>query len=125
TSTYMLALPPELKARRIHPTFHINLLRRHEGNDDILFPHRESLTAYDFGEPTDVEFLVEDIIGHRWTKGKLEFQVRWVIGEVTWEPLSSCNDLEALDDYLSLARVDAPERLPRRALNQRLAPSRR
>ncbi|TBU21884.1 hypothetical protein BD311DRAFT_743310 [Dichomitus squalens] len=32
----------DMKDRRINPTFHASLLRRHEANDDVLFPHRDS-----------------------------------------------------------------------------------
>ncbi|EPQ50179.1 hypothetical protein GLOTRDRAFT_17432, partial [Gloeophyllum trabeum ATCC 11539] len=83
TSTYTLKLPPELTRRRIHPTFHASMLRPHEGNDDLLFPHREALTTYDFGEPNDVEWLVEEILAHRWVGNNLQFLVRWHIGEAT------------------------------------------
>ena len=38
TSNYELDLSPELKARQIHPKFHVSLLRPHEPNDDTLFP---------------------------------------------------------------------------------------
>jgi hypothetical protein len=41
-SDYVLELTPELVARRIHPRFHVSLLRAHEPNDDALFPSRES-----------------------------------------------------------------------------------
>ena len=35
----------------------------------------------------------------------LEFQVRWTLGDVTWEPLAECKELEALDEYLELHGV--------------------
>ena len=38
-STITLELLPELKARWIHPTFHVNLIRAHIPNDDEKFPH--------------------------------------------------------------------------------------
>ncbi len=38
-STITLELPPELKARWIHPTFHVNLIRAHIPNNDKRFPH--------------------------------------------------------------------------------------
>src|SRR6266481_7304005 len=37
-STITLELLPELKARQIHPTFHVNLIRAHIPNDDERFP---------------------------------------------------------------------------------------
>ena len=35
-SNYMLELPPGLN---VHPTFHVEVLRTHEPNDDNIFPH--------------------------------------------------------------------------------------
>src|SRR6266436_2210840 len=40
-SRYTLDLPPELKARRIHPSFHVTRLRPYNKNDDQLFPKCE------------------------------------------------------------------------------------
>ena len=34
-----------------------------------------------------------------------------MLGDVTWEPLSSCKDLEALDVYLELRGAKAPRDL--------------
>ena len=52
-----------------------------------------------FGNDKDQEWLVKEILAHKWTKNDLELQVKWMVGDVTWEPLSSCKDLEALDIY--------------------------
>ena len=35
-SNYTLELPPGLN---VHPTFHVEVLRTHEPNDDNIFPH--------------------------------------------------------------------------------------
>ena len=40
-----------------------------------------------------------------------EFQVKWTAGDVTWELLSSCKELEALDNYLELQGVETPQDL--------------
>lgn len=32
----------------------------------------------------------------------LKFQVQWTLGDISWEPMSSCKELEALDTYLEL-----------------------
>ena len=57
---------------------------------------------HDFGNNEDQEWLVEEILAHKWTNNALEFQVKWKTGDVTWDPLSSCKELEALDVYLEL-----------------------
>ena len=115
SSTYELELPEELKKRRIHPCFHVNLLRPHVPNDDVLFPNRHKPEPYDFGAPSSAEWYVDEITGHRW-KGKTpEFEVRWNLGDTTWEPLDNCNELSALDDYLTLLNVKDWDELPRRA----------
>ena len=37
-----------------------------------------------------------------WANNNLELQVKWTLGDVTWEPISSCKDLEALDKSVEL-----------------------
>ena len=71
-------------------------------NNDILFPKRDTKVFYDFGNNEDQEWLVEEILAHKWINNNLELQVKWTLGDVTWEPLSSCKDLKALDVYLKL-----------------------
>ena len=102
SSNIMIELPQEFKDRRINPTFHTSLVRPHIKNDDILFPKRDIKAYYDFGNNKDQEWLIEEILAHKWTNNDLEFQVKWTVGDVTWEPLSSCKELEALDVYLEL-----------------------
>ena len=113
-SAYTLDLPEDLRKRGIHPTFHVNLLRRYEPNDVNLFPHRDTHVLYDLGDSDEVEWYVDELIGHRWSGKSLEFQVKWTLGDVTWEPLVECKDLEALDRYLELHGVDDWRRLPKR-----------
>ena len=55
TSNYELELPAELAKRRLHRRFHVNLLKPHQANDDVQFPGRASVDAYDWGAPDDVE----------------------------------------------------------------------
>jgi hypothetical protein len=71
---------------------------------------------YDFGTPDDWEWLVDEILTHKWDKDQLMFQLRWNIGETTWEPHETCKDLQALDDYLQLIGVEDPSDLPRRGI---------
>jgi hypothetical protein len=96
-SKYTLDLPPELKAQRIHPLFHVTRLRPHNKNDDALFPKREVCAYYNFGDAEDEEWLVDDILAHQWKGKKVSFLVQWNLGDTTWEPYSQCKDLAALD----------------------------
>jgi hypothetical protein len=49
---------------------------------------------------------MEELIGYQWTKdNNPEFEVWWSLGDTIWEPLSSCKDLEALDQYLELQGI--------------------
>ena len=48
------------------------------------------------------------ILAHKWTNNDLELQVEGMARDVTWEPLGSCKDLEALDVYLELQGAKAP-----------------
>ena len=114
-SAYTLELPEELKSRGIFPTFHVNLLRPHQPNDSVMFPNRETRVFYDFGVPDDAEWVVEDIIAHRWEGRSVKFLVKWSLGDSTWEPYDHCKDLEALDRYLELQGVKTCRSLPRNA----------
>ena len=113
SSNYTLELPDDLRKRGIHPTFHVSRFRRHEANDDRLFPHRDTKVFYDLGTPDDTEWLVDEILRHKWTGRKLSFLVQWNVGGSTWEPLANCEDLEALDNYLDVQGVRTPTDLPR------------
>ena len=108
SSNITLELPQEFKDRKINPTFHTNLVWPYIKNNDILFPQRDTKVFYDFGNNEDQEWLVEEILAHKWTNNNLELQVKWTLGDITWEPLSSCKDLEALDVYLELWGAKAP-----------------
>jgi hypothetical protein len=87
-SKYTLDLPPELKARRIHPSFHVTRLCPHNKNNDVLFPKRELCAYYDFRDAKDEEWLVDDILAHQWKGNKVLFLVQWNLGDTTWEPYS-------------------------------------
>ena len=106
-SNLTLKLPQESKDRKINPTFHTNLVQPYIKNNDTLFPKRDIKVYYDFGNNEDQEWLVKEILGHKWTNNDLKLQVKWTVGDVTWELLSSCKDLEALE-YLELQGAKAP-----------------
>ena len=94
-STATLELPPELTARRVHPTFHVSLLRAHIPNDDVRFPRCDMKAYYDFGAADEPEWFVDEILAHRWVDSTdLELQVHWTLGDVTWEPLAFARSLQ-------------------------------
>ena len=116
-SRYTLDLPAELKARRIHPSFHISRLCTYNKNDDTVSPKCEVRAYYDFGNAEDNEWLVDDIVTHQWNGNKVSFLAQWNLGDTTWEPYSECKELEALDRYLELLGIDDDDwcKLPRMA----------
>ena len=82
-------------------------------NDDGRFPRRDAKSYYDFGSADKPEWFVDELLGHRWVnQSELEFQICWTLGDVTWEPLAECKELEALDEYLDLHGVKRPCDLP-------------
>jgi hypothetical protein len=51
-------------------------------------------------------------LDHAWDTGdSLWFHIKWGLGDLTWQPLSNCDGLSALDDYLILHGVDKVESL--------------
>lgn len=113
TSNYTLDLPDVLRKRRIHPTFHASLLRPHQPNDDVLFPHWDVTRFYDFGLDGEQEYLVDEILAHKWVGCRIEFLVRFDDGDILWESYENCKDLEALDRYLELRGISDWQQLPR------------
>ena len=81
-----------------HHLFHVE-------NNDILFLKQEANTYYDFSNNDKQEWFINEILAHKWANNDLELQVKWMLGDITWEPISSCKDLEALDKYLELQGV--------------------
>ena len=115
-SMVMLELPPELVSRRVHPTFHMSVIWAHIANDDERFPCCDMQSYYDFSAADEPEWFINEILAHCCvSKHDLEFQVHWTLGDVTWEPMASCKELEALDAYLELRRATRPHNLPCKA----------
>jgi len=94
----------------------MSLLRPHSPNDNTLFPNRRKAQPYNFGVLDKVEWYVNKIVSHHWTERKLEFLVKWNLGVSTWEPLTNCNELEALDNYLMLNNIKNWWDLPKRVM---------
>ena len=111
--TVTLELLPVLTARLVHPTFHTSLLRAHIPNDDAIFPCCDMKAYYDFTAANEPEWFIDKILAHHWVDSMgLELQAHWTLGDVMWEPLTSCKELAALDEYLELRRVKQPHNLP-------------
>ena len=79
-----IKLPQEFRDQRINPTFHTSLVQPYIKNNDILFPKRDTKVYYEFGNNKDQEWLVEEILAHKWTNDDLEFQVKWMAGDIIW-----------------------------------------
>jgi len=76
---------------------------------------RDMKSYYDFGAVDEPEWFINEILAHRWIgQAHLEFQVCWTLGDVMWEPLAECKELEALDEYLELRGAKRPRNLPRK-----------
>lgn len=119
SSNYVIELPTALQKRGIHPTFHISLLKPYHALNDALSPNRIQPEPYDFGAPDDNKWFINEIIGHHWVKPNvIEYNVRWSLGDMTWEPHSSCKDLVALDKYLELHGVKRHTQLPKWETNK-------
>ena len=68
---------------------------------------------YDFRAADKPEWFINEILAHHWVDSMgLELQVRWTLGDMTWEPLALCKELAALDKYLELCGVKQPRDLP-------------
>jgi hypothetical protein len=72
---------------------------------------------YDFGAPDDQEWLVNEILAHKWDRSCLSFHIQWNMGDTTWEPYEACKNLQALDNYLWLLGVEEPSNLPHRNIS--------
>ena len=108
-STVILKLPLVLVAQLISPTLHMGLIQRFVANNDDLFPKQDMKSFYDFSQDDEQEWLVKEIISHRWLNLKEpELEVRWMLGDTTWEPLALCKDLKVLDVYLELWGIVQP-----------------
>ena len=85
------------------------MIRAHVPNNDGRFPRQDAKSYYDFGSADEPEWFVNEILGHRWVnQTDLELQIHWTLGDITWEPLAECKELEVLDEYLDLRGVKRP-----------------
>jgi hypothetical protein len=63
-SNCQLKLPQEMTTQHIHSMFHVKLLCPFVKNDQTLFPKHDIQYYYDYREPDDNEWIVDEIIGH-------------------------------------------------------------
>jgi hypothetical protein len=99
--TYKLDIPAEWVRKRVHPVFHVSLLKRYIPGMDIEYSGSHIVDI----EPAEEEpeYEVERIIGKRLGKHKqLEYLILWKgypESEATWESSDIVEDLKALDDF--------------------------
>jgi hypothetical protein len=74
TSNYELQLPSSMK---IHNIFHVEKLRPHFPNDDLLFPGRTFPEPPALDVDGEAEFEVDRVVWWRIWQGRREFLVRW------------------------------------------------
>ncbi|OBZ73707.1 hypothetical protein A0H81_06571 [Grifola frondosa] len=74
----------------------------------------EFQSYYDFGLAEETKWLVDEIVSHHWDGRKVEFHVRWTLGDHTWEPYANCKELATLDSYLTLMGVQDWQALPKK-----------
>ncbi|KZV87924.1 hypothetical protein EXIGLDRAFT_598394, partial [Exidia glandulosa HHB12029] len=97
-ASFKLVLPPELKKRNIHATFHADLLRTHIPNDDEKFPGREweQIVA---PVAKSQNKTVKEIVGFTKRGKKHIFFVRWSDSYVTEEEYRDVAHLQAFTDF--------------------------
>jgi len=110
--SFLIDLPPRLKARGLHNVFHSSLLRIHVPNDDRRFPGRSD-DQLSQDETHTGEWAVERIISHVDSGTNSTFEIQWASGDVTWLPYDQISDLPALNTYLDLLGFDDISNLPK------------
>ncbi|TDL22964.1 hypothetical protein BD410DRAFT_693365, partial [Rickenella mellea] len=96
---FKLELPPALKRRGLHPSFHASLLRIHVPNDDRRFPGRQITHFFDFGDKA-AEWDVDCILDHSGRGAHTLFKIKWKSGDVAWLSYHEVKHLRAYEQYL-------------------------
>jgi hypothetical protein len=104
--SFAVELPPELKQRGIHGSFHSSKLRIHVPNDDRLFPGRLLNQVADFPD-RGKEWAVERIASHKGKGKNAVFEVVWKSGDRTWLPYDEIAHLNALNGYLEALGIES------------------
>jgi hypothetical protein len=108
--SYKIDLPPELKQRGVHPTFHASLLWRHIPNDNRLFPGQLA-SQLGFADQLEPEWSVKGIIRHQYSGKDAMFLLEWGTGDCTWLPYHDVQVLDALQDYFEVLGIKSIDQL--------------
>lgn len=109
--SFRLDLSAEMRARRIHPTFHASLLRPHVPNDDRRFPGRNFEQVL-LPQPVEKEWEVNKVLGHSGKGKDAMFKLLWTSGDESWMAYHEIKHLEPLREYFEAQGVDRVEKLP-------------
>ena len=91
-NNYQLALPATMKLKT--SVFHVSLLE--------LAPKNARLATKEEAEDEEEEWDVEEILDSRWTKGQLEYLVKWLdFGpeDNSWQPATNLHCLEKVKEF--------------------------
>jgi hypothetical protein len=102
-AAYKLAIPEEWTRNRVHPVFHVSLLKKYNTKSSEFSRRPEQGQDIVEIEADEKEYEVDRIIGQRITKDKqVQYLVTWKgydDSEATWESVDNVNDLEAMDQF--------------------------
>ena len=80
---------------KIHPVFHISLLKLYNPNDNEEFIRPTTPQAIIIPETEEEEFEVESILDKRIIHNKPQYLVKWLgypLYDATWEPLENLHN---------------------------------
>jgi hypothetical protein len=127
---YKLRLTGALKSAKIHPIFHVSLLRLFVEFDRFSHDPDDLPPVATWESDGTAVFEVDKIIKHRQHYGKLQYLVKWYnydAADATWEPAdtiaSTAPDIVA--DYHLRHRLQAPIDSPPQLRSTSTKPSRR
>ena len=87
------------------------LLRIHVPNDNCLFPECLDTQLGSDGVATELEWAVNQILGHAGCGSDALFQVQWQSGDATWLPYDKVSHLNTHSAYFELLEVMGIARL--------------
>jgi len=105
-TAYRLALPPTL---RIHPVFHIALLKKYVESDD--YPQLPPPPPVTIGD--EDEYEVEQILDKRVIRKRIQYLIKWQgypLHDATWEPIENLeNAPDKVKDFESMRTSNLKE----------------